>query len=283
MFLAALLLALVLHAVVVLPILLRLKGQHSPVSLAGNMIPALSTALATGMPMATLPVTQRCVVRNSKVDYRAAAAVLPLGSGDQSEWNRHLRDHGGHFRRTGVGRFIRLIPNPGPGARGLVSYHALRGFSGATMLLMVLAMDLVGFPEVAFGALALIAAVEWLALRSCAVVDVWSSAVGASVVAKTFSDTATRRRPIERPVGHAPARVGADRERPPQRDRQRGRDGYRDGDRGRRRPDRGGDRPQRGQRSRWSRPERSGDQPAQAGTESRRSPFEIKGLGNRRA
>ena len=274
LFFAALAVALLVHGLVVLPILLRVSGQHSPLTLAKHMIPALSTALATGSTLTTYPVTQRCVVRDARTDYRSAAAVLPLGSAVNLNGTAMFVVMAGIFAIQSAGGslgFLNILTLTG--AAWLVTLLS-GGFPGAATLMIVVAMDMTGFPEAAFGALALIVATEWLTLRGCAVVDVWSTAVGASIVAKRTADMATRRRPLERPLDRTRVRREGERDRAHQRGRQRGRDFSRDGDRGRRRHEQG-DRQQRGQRSRWSRPERSSSgQPA--GADSRRSPFEIK-------
>lgn len=78
-FLLVVVVALLVHAVVTLPLLLRLAGV-SPRRYARAMSPALLTAFSTRSSCLTLPVTLETVQSRGKVSGRIASFALPLGA-----------------------------------------------------------------------------------------------------------------------------------------------------------------------------------------------------------
>ncbi|MEE8577064.1 MAG: dicarboxylate/amino acid:cation symporter, partial [candidate division Zixibacteria bacterium] len=73
-------LALMIHAFITLPLLLKFLAKRRPLEYAGNMGQALATAFTTASSSATLPLTMELVEHRNKVDGRAASFVLPLGA-----------------------------------------------------------------------------------------------------------------------------------------------------------------------------------------------------------
>ncbi len=73
-------LALVIHAVITLPIVARLAAGVRPVRWAGAIAPALLTAFSTSSSSATLPVTLETAEERGGVGNRTASFVLPLGA-----------------------------------------------------------------------------------------------------------------------------------------------------------------------------------------------------------
>ncbi len=74
------LLGLAVHAVIILPLLLRVFARYSPVRFAKDMFSAVLTAFSTASSSATLPITMECVEKNAGVSNRVASFVLPLGA-----------------------------------------------------------------------------------------------------------------------------------------------------------------------------------------------------------
>ena len=72
--------ALLIHALVVLPILLKVLGRVSPTKHFGAMRNVLLTAFSTASSSATLPLTMRAVQENAGVSRRVTSFVLPLGA-----------------------------------------------------------------------------------------------------------------------------------------------------------------------------------------------------------
>jgi len=79
-FFVTVMLGLMTHALVTLPLVLRLVGRVSPVRHFAAMGPALTTAFSTSSSAATLPVTLDCMERRAGVPRRVTSFVLPIGA-----------------------------------------------------------------------------------------------------------------------------------------------------------------------------------------------------------
>lgn len=74
------LLALAVHALITLPLILRLVARVSPAAHFRAMSPALLTAFSTSSSAASLPVTLECIEKRAGVSRRVTGFVLPLGA-----------------------------------------------------------------------------------------------------------------------------------------------------------------------------------------------------------
>ena len=72
--------ALAFHALVTLPVLIRVLAKVSPFWMYKGVTPALLTAFSTASSSATLPVTMDCVEKNVGVSNKISSFVLPLGA-----------------------------------------------------------------------------------------------------------------------------------------------------------------------------------------------------------
>lgn len=72
--------ALAIHALIVLPLMLRVIGRVSPLRHFQAMSPAMLTAFSTASSSATLPITMDCVERRAGVSNQTTSFVLPLGA-----------------------------------------------------------------------------------------------------------------------------------------------------------------------------------------------------------
>jgi proton glutamate symport protein len=72
--------ALAVHAVVTIPVLIRVIAKASPVALYRAAAPALLTAFSTASSSATLPITMDAMERRAGVSNRTSSFVLPLGA-----------------------------------------------------------------------------------------------------------------------------------------------------------------------------------------------------------
>lgn len=79
-FFATVVLALAIHALLVLPLVLMAIGRVNPLDHFKAMGPALLTAFSTASSSATLPLTIECVEKNAGVSQRTSSFVLPLGA-----------------------------------------------------------------------------------------------------------------------------------------------------------------------------------------------------------
>jgi Na+/H+-dicarboxylate symporter len=79
-YMLAVFLALLVHACVVLPLILKFIAKRSPVQFAQAMSPALMTAFSTASSNATLPLTMTSVENRAGVSNKVSSFVLPLGA-----------------------------------------------------------------------------------------------------------------------------------------------------------------------------------------------------------
>ena len=79
-FAIAVLIALLLHALVTLPFLLRFVGRANPFKTLAGASQAMLTAFSTASSSATLPVTIECVEEKIGVSNKISSFVLPLGA-----------------------------------------------------------------------------------------------------------------------------------------------------------------------------------------------------------
>jgi len=239
-FCVVLLIALAVQTLAILPLLLMFVARRNPVAYFAQMLPALSTAFGTSSPVATLPVTQRCVVDDAGVDDRVAPAVLSLGS--------VLNTNGTALFVVAAAVFVAQTAGVALSAIDLVVLSLVAvflpvgivGLPRSGLLVVLIALKAINLPLAAYVGLGLLAAVEWAFERFRTVTDVWSDAVGAAIVAAVV--------PIDRSSRGNRERDSRDRDRSERRsdsDSSRGDRGPRGG--GRDRDDRRS-RPRRGDR-----------------------------------
>jgi len=173
---------LLVHAVVVLPLLLRLLGHRRPFEYFVNMGQALTTAFTTASSSATLPITMESVEDKNGVDGRAASFVLPLGA--------TINMDGTALYEAVAALFIAQIygVHLGAGQQIVVFLTATLASVGAAgiphagTVTMVFVLSAVGLPLEGIG---LIWAIDWFLDRCRTTVNVWGDSVGAAVIGET--------------------------------------------------------------------------------------------------
>ena len=176
------LLGLLIHAVIILPLILKLFTKRKPFRYFINMGQALATAFTTASSSATLPITMDCVEEKNKVDERAASFVLPLGA--------TINMDGTALYEAVAALFIAQIYgiDLGIGSQVIIFLTATLASVGAAgiphagTVTMVFVLAAVGLPLEGIG---LIWAIDWFLDRCRTTVNVWGDSVGASVIANT--------------------------------------------------------------------------------------------------
>jgi len=176
------LLGLLIHALITLPVILRLLGRRSPWSYFTNMGQALATAFTTASSTATLPITMECVADRNEVDSRASAFVLPLGA--------TINMDGTALYEAVAAMFIAQIYgiDLSVGAQIVIFLTATLASIGAAgiphagTVMMVIVLDAVGLPLEGIG---LIWAIDWFLDRCRTTVNVWGDSIGAAVIGQT--------------------------------------------------------------------------------------------------
>ena len=174
-------LALVIHAVVVLPLILLLVAKRSPWKFAQAMSPALMTAFSTASSNGTLPLTISSVENRAGISNRISSFVLPLGA--------TINMDGTALYEAVAVLFIAQAYNGAVpiGAQILVAITALLASIGAAgiphagLVMMAIVLQAVGLPLEAQG---IIIAVDRVLDMCRTSVNVWSDSCGCAVLAR---------------------------------------------------------------------------------------------------
>jgi Na+/H+-dicarboxylate symporter len=174
MYMLTVALALFIHAVIVLPLIVRFVAKRSRWQFAKAMSPALLTAFSSASSNATLPITLASVEQRAGVSNRVSSFVLPLGA---------------TVNMDGTALYevvaVLFIANLTPGVdlslsqQVIVAITALLASIGAAgiphagLVMMVIILQAVGLPTEAQG---LIIAVDRLLDMARTSVNVWSDA-----------------------------------------------------------------------------------------------------------
>ncbi len=175
-------LALSIHALVVLPLIVKFVAKRSPWQFAKAMSPALLTAFSSASSNATLPLTLANVEQRAGVSNRISSFVLPLGA---------------TVNMDGTALYevvaVLFIANLTPGVdlslsqQVIVAFTALLASIGAAgiphagLVMMVIILQAVGLPTESQG---LIIAVDRVLDMARTCVNVWSDSCGCAVIAR---------------------------------------------------------------------------------------------------
>lgn len=181
-----LLVGFVIHALIILPLILKIFGDKSPLSYVGKMSSALMTALGTSSSTATMPVTYSCVVEKNHVDSRAGSLVIPLGSFVNLNGTAMFLAITTIFACQMFGVSLSLLNIILVGLISLVLSFCSAGVPGSSIFMMAILFSVVNLPNEAYAALGLLVAVDWLFDRGRTVLNVWGNAVGAAVIGEMF-------------------------------------------------------------------------------------------------
>jgi len=184
--------ALLIHACVTLPALLKFVGGISPRRWIKAMSPALMTAFSTSSSSMTLPVTLRSVEERGKVSNKVTSFTLPLGATINM-------DGTALYECIGV-IFLAQYYGSVPGGevltmtqQGLIVVMALMasigaaGIPSAGLVMMLTILSALGLP---LEGAALLLAVDRPLDMMRTVVNVWSDSCGAAIIARSEGETA---------------------------------------------------------------------------------------------
>ncbi|MFT4703179.1 MAG: proton glutamate symport protein [Bradymonadia bacterium] len=172
--------ALGIHAVVTLPLLVMLVGRISPLKLVRALSPALLTAFSTASSAATLPVTMDSLENRAGVDPTVSGFVLPLGATVNMDGTALYEAVAAIFIAQAFGIDLTL------GAQVLVFVTATlaaigaAGVPSAGLVTMIIVLEAVGLPIEGIG---LLVAVDRILDMTRTTVNVWGDACGAAIIA----------------------------------------------------------------------------------------------------
>lgn len=173
---------LLIHAVITLPLILRILGRKNPFQYFANMGQALATAFTTASSSATLPVTMECVGEKNRVDRKASSFVLPLGATINMDGTALYEAVAALFIAQIYGIDLSI------GAQVIIFFTAVLASIGAAaipeagLVMMTLVLSAVGLPLEGIG---IILAIDWFLDRCRTTVNVWGDSIGAAVIGET--------------------------------------------------------------------------------------------------
>ncbi len=186
LFMVTVLAALVIHAAVTLPILLKTVGRVSPTAWFKAMSPALMTAFSTSSSSMTLPVNLRTVEHRGRVSNKVTSFVLPLGATINMDGTALYECIGVIFLAqyyAGAGGYELTL-----GGQALVVILALLasvGAAGIPSAGLVMMLTILAALDLPVEGAALLLAIDRPLDMLRTVVNVWSDSCGAAVIARS--------------------------------------------------------------------------------------------------
>jgi Na+/H+-dicarboxylate symporter len=173
---------LAIHAFVILPIVLSLLARRNPLKYAYGVIQAVATAFSTASSSATLPITLDAVVKNNKVNSKAASFVLPLGATINMDGTALYEAVAAIFIAQLYGVDLSFAQQVIIVLTATLAAVGAAGIPQAGLVTMVIVLQSVNLPV---EGIASILAVDWLLDRFRTAVNVWGDSVGAAVIERT--------------------------------------------------------------------------------------------------
>jgi Na+/H+-dicarboxylate symporter len=170
--------ALVIHATVTLPLILKLRTGRSPIAYARALTTALITAFSTASSNGTLPLTMENVER-AGVRPQVTSFVLPLGATINMDGTALYEAVAVLFIAQVYGIDLSLTQQALVAFTALLASIGAAGIPHAGMVMMVVVLNAVGLPT---SAVALILAVDRILDMCRTTVNVWSDSIAAAVV-----------------------------------------------------------------------------------------------------
>lgn len=173
--------ALAVHALVTLPLLLRLVARVKPQRHYQAMAPALLTAFSTASSSATLPLTMECVEKNACVSNRTSSFVLPLGATVNMDGTALYECVAAMFIAQAYGIELGFAQQFTIVLVALLTSVGVAGIPAASLVAIAIILGTIGLPAEGIG---LILAVDRVLDMMRTSVNVFSDSVGAVVIGR---------------------------------------------------------------------------------------------------
>lgn len=172
--------ALLFHAAVVLPIILKVFARRSPLEYFRSLSPALLTAFSTASSNATLPLTMKCVEDRAGISNRTSSFVLPLGATINMDGTALYEVVAVLFIAQATPGFdLSMAQQITVAFTALLASVGAAGIPHAGLVMMAIVLQAVGLPLEAQG---IIIAVDRVLDMCRTSVNVWSDSCGCAVV-----------------------------------------------------------------------------------------------------
>lgn len=182
LYMLAVLAALSVHALITLPLLLRIVGKINPLKQAKAMSIPLLTAFSTSSSSATLPLTMSAAEENVGVSNKISSFTLPLGATINMDGTALYELVAAMFIAQAYGIDL-TIPQQLIGVlTALLASIGAAGIPMAGLVMITIVLSALGLPLEGVG---LIIAVDRILDMFRTTVNVWSDSCGASLIAKS--------------------------------------------------------------------------------------------------
>ena len=175
-----------IHAIIVLPLILRLFGRINPYTHFKALRIPLLTAFSTSSSSATLPLTLETVEEESGVSNRVSSLVLPLGATINMDGTALYECVAAMFIAQAYGIELTFVQQAIVVATALLASIGAAGIPMAGFVMISIILSAVGLPLEGVG---LILAVDRILDMFRTSVNVWSDSCGAVVIAKSEGET----------------------------------------------------------------------------------------------
>ena len=180
-FALAVIAALAIHAVIVLPLLLRFVGGVNPWRTFQSVSPAMLTAFSTASSSGTLPVTMESVEHNVGVSNKVSSFVLPLGATVNMNGTALYECAAAMFIAQAYGIDLSFAVQFTIVMTALLTSIGVAGVPSASLVAIAIILAAVGLPAEAIGVLLVFDRILDMARTS---INVWGDATCATIVAR---------------------------------------------------------------------------------------------------
>ncbi|MCA9249279.1 MAG: dicarboxylate/amino acid:cation symporter [Planctomycetales bacterium] len=185
-YMATVALALLCHACITMPLILKFVARRDPWEYAQAMSPALLTAFSSASSNGTLPLTMTCAEERAGVSNRVTSFVLPLGATVNMDGTALYEAVAVLFiAQYTPGVDLTLSQQIIVAITALLASIGAAGIPHAGLVMMVIILQAVGLPTEAQG---LILAVDRVLDMMRTSVNVWSDSCGCAVVSRFETD-----------------------------------------------------------------------------------------------
>jgi proton glutamate symport protein len=181
-YMGVVILGLAIHALVVLPLLMRLIGKARPFAHLKNMTTPLLTAFSTSSSGATLPLTMTTVEQKSGVSNKVSSFTLPLGATINMDGTALYECVAAMFIAQAYGVEMTIANQVIIVATALLASIGAAAIPMAGLVMMTVILTAVQLPLEGVG---LILAVDRILDMFRTTVNVWSDSCGAVIIAKS--------------------------------------------------------------------------------------------------
>ncbi len=186
LYMIAVMSGLFIHAIIILPLILRLAGKINPYTHFKALRIPLITAFSTSSSSATLPLTLEAVEEKSGVSNRVSSLVLPLGATINMDGTALYECVAAMFIAQAYGIELSFLQQTIVVATALLASIGAAGIPMAGFVMISIILTAVGLPLEGVG---LILAVDRILDMFRTAVNVWSDSCGAVVIARTEGET----------------------------------------------------------------------------------------------